>query len=84
MTSLPTCSTRRVAGSSPTVSGTAAKYGEPFISLFRRDEIEQLLVEHGFDSIGHFGAPEAAVRYFGGNDLGVPDVQRLVTAVLVG
>jgi methyltransferase (TIGR00027 family) len=66
------------------VSGTAAKYGEPFISLFRRDEIEQLLVEHGFDSVAHFGAPEAVRRYFGGKDVDVPDVQRLVTAVLAG
>jgi methyltransferase (TIGR00027 family) len=66
------------------VSGTAAKYGEPFISLFRRDEIEQLLVGHGFDSVVHFGAEEAEVRYFGGKDVGVPDVQRLVTAVVAG
>jgi methyltransferase (TIGR00027 family) len=66
------------------VSGTAAKYGEPFISLFRRDEIEQLLVGHGFDSVAHFGAEEAAVRYFGGKDVGVPDVQRLVTVVVAG
>jgi methyltransferase (TIGR00027 family) len=64
------------------VSGTAAKYGEPFVSLFRRDEIERLLVEHGFDSVTHFGAEEAVRRYFGGTDVGVPDVQRLVTAVV--
>ncbi|MCA1645158.1 MAG: class I SAM-dependent methyltransferase [Chloroflexi bacterium] len=66
------------------VSGTAAKYGEPFISLFRRDEVEELLVEHGFDGVAHFGAEEAVVRYFGGQDVGVPDVQRLVTAVVAG
>ncbi|MGI8563396.1 MAG: class I SAM-dependent methyltransferase [Candidatus Dormibacter sp.] len=66
------------------VSGTAAKYGEPFISLFRRDQIEQLLVEHGFDSVVHFGAEEAVSRYFGGKDVGVPDVQRLVTAAVAG
>jgi methyltransferase (TIGR00027 family) len=64
------------------VSGTAAKYGEPFVSLFRRDEIERLLVEHGFDSVAHFGAEEAVLRYFGGTDVGMPDVQRLVTAVV--
>jgi methyltransferase (TIGR00027 family) len=66
------------------VSGAAAKYGEPFISLFQRDEIEQLLVAHGFDSVAHFGSEEAVVRYFGGKDVDVPDVQRLVTAVLAG
>ena len=64
------------------VSGTAAKYGEPFVSLFRRDEIERLLVEHGFDSGTDFGAEEAVRRYFGGTVVGMPDLQRLVTAVV--
>jgi O-methyltransferase involved in polyketide biosynthesis len=64
------------------VSGTAARIGEPFISLFRRDEMERLLREHGFDSVGHFGAPDAALRYFGGTGMGMPDVQRLVTAIV--
>jgi O-methyltransferase involved in polyketide biosynthesis len=64
------------------VSGTAAKYGEPFVSLLRRDEIEQLLVEHGFESVTHLGAQEAVHRYFGDTDVGMPDVQRLVTAVI--
>lgn len=64
------------------VSGTAAREGEPFITLLRQDEVDQLLVAHGFDSVAHFGAEEAVVGYFGGNDVGVPDVQRLVTAVI--
>ena len=64
------------------VSATAAKYGEPFVSLFRWDEIERLLIEHGFDGVTHFGAKEAASRYFGGTDVGMADVQRLVTAVV--
>lgn len=64
------------------VSGTAARYGEPFVSLFRRNEMERLLVEHGFDSVTHFGAKDAVQRYFGGTDVGMPDVQRLVTAVV--
>ncbi len=64
------------------VSGTAANYGEPFVSLFRRDEIERLLVEHGFHSVTHFGAEEASRRYFGATDVGIPDVQRLVMAVV--
>jgi hypothetical protein len=41
-----------------------------------------LLVEHGFDSVAHFGAEEAARHYFGGADVGLPNVQRLVTAVV--
>jgi hypothetical protein len=63
---------------------TAAKYGEPFVSLFRRDEMEGLLVEHGFDSIAHFGAEDAVRNYFRGTDVRIPDVQRLVTAVVAG
>lgn len=53
--------------------------GEPFVSLFPRDEIEPLLVEHGFDGIAHFGRDDAARRYFGGSEVGMPGVQRLVT-----
>jgi len=64
------------------VRGTVARMGKPFISLFRRDEMERLLLEHGFDSVGHFGAPDATLRYFGGTGMGMPDVQRLVTAVV--
>ena len=64
------------------VSAAAARMGEPFISLFRRDEMEQLLREHGFDSVGHFGAPDATLGYSGGTTMGIPDVQRLVTAVV--
>ena len=66
------------------VSSTAAKYGEPFVSLFRRDEMEGLLVEHGFDSVVHFGAEDAVRDYFLGTDVRIPDVQRLVTAVVAG
>jgi len=44
--------------------------------------MERLLVEHGFDSVTQFGAEEAVRRYFGGTDVGMPDVQRLVTAVV--
>jgi O-methyltransferase involved in polyketide biosynthesis len=64
------------------VSGTAARFGEPFLSLLRRDEIERMLVHHGFSSVTHFGVGGAVRRYFGGVDLGMPDVQRLATAVV--
>jgi methyltransferase (TIGR00027 family) len=64
------------------VSGIAEKFGEPFVSLFRRDEMERLLVGHGFDAVTHFGAEDAVRRYFGGRDAGMPDVQRLATAAV--
>ena len=64
------------------VSGTAARMGEPFIRLFRRDEMERLLRDHGFDSVGHFGTPDATLDHFDGTAMGIPDVQRLVTAVV--
>jgi O-methyltransferase involved in polyketide biosynthesis len=64
------------------VSGTAAKFGEPFLSLLRRDEIERMLVHHGFSGVTHFGVGDAIRRYYGGVDVGMPDVQRLATAVI--
>jgi methyltransferase (TIGR00027 family) len=64
------------------VSGTAAKFGEPFVSLFRQEEMEGVLVNHGFGSVTHFGADQAVRRYFGGTDVGLPNVQRLITAVV--
>jgi methyltransferase (TIGR00027 family) len=64
------------------VRGAAARMGERFISLFMRDEMGGLLLEQGFDRVGHFGAPDATRRYFGDTEMGMPDVQRLVTAVV--
>jgi methyltransferase (TIGR00027 family) len=64
------------------VSGTAAQLGEPFISPLRRDEVERLLAEHGFTAVTHFGTPDATRDYFAGVDIGMPDVQRLATAVV--
>ena len=46
--------------------------------------MEGLLVEHGFDSVVHFGAEDAVRDYFLGTDVRIPDVQRLVTAVVAG
>ena len=64
------------------MSGTAAELGEPFISLLRREEVEWLLTGHGFDGVAYFGTPDAARDYFSGSDVGMPDVQRLATAVV--
>jgi methyltransferase (TIGR00027 family) len=62
------------------VSGTAAQLGEPFISLLRSEEVERLLIDHGFDAVTHFGTPDAAKDYFPGSEIDMPDVQRLATA----
>jgi len=59
------------------VSGTAAKYGEPSTSVLRRDEIGQLLVEHGLVSVADFGADGAVARYFGDKHVDVLNVQRM-------
>jgi methyltransferase (TIGR00027 family) len=64
------------------VRGTAAQLGEPFVTLLRRDEVERLLIGHGFDAVGHFGAPDATRDYFSDAGVGIPDVQRLATAVV--
>ena len=45
----------------------AAGFGEPFVTLFTRDEIDALLREHGFDEMEHVGRDEARARYFGGH-----------------
>lgn len=64
------------------VSGTAASLGEPWISLFRQEEIDQILEQHGFGNITHFGAADAAREYFGGKDRGMPGIQSLAVAIL--
>ncbi|MHB8489091.1 MAG: class I SAM-dependent methyltransferase [Candidatus Dormibacteria bacterium] len=64
------------------VRRTAATLGEPFISLFTRDEIERLLLSHGFNQVTHFGADDAQGRYFCARDMRMPDVQRLATALV--
>jgi methyltransferase (TIGR00027 family) len=64
------------------ISRTAAGFGEPFVSLFRREEIDRLLAQHGFGSVTHSGAAEAARDYFGGEDMGMPGVQHLAVATL--
>jgi methyltransferase (TIGR00027 family) len=66
------------------VSTTAAQLGEPFVSLLRRDEVERLLLEHGFNSVTHFSTGDAERDYFRGADVGMPDVQRLATALAAG
>jgi methyltransferase (TIGR00027 family) len=58
-----------------------ADLGEPMISLFTPDQIEQLLREHGFDEIIHFGPDEAAAKYFHpSSNVWFAGIQRLIAA----
>lgn len=57
--------------------------GEPFISLFEPDGIEQLLRQPGFDEIVPFGPDEAIRTYFAGrDDVRFGGAQRLVVATV--
>jgi methyltransferase (TIGR00027 family) len=61
----------------------AAGFGEPFVTLFTRDEIDALLREHGFDEMEHIGRDEARARYFGGRqDVEIAGAQALVSAMV--
>ena len=63
----------------------AKQFGEPFVSLFTRDEIERLLRRHSFDDITHFGPQEARVAWFGGaSDVAIAGAQRLIAATVAG
>lgn len=64
-------------------SGIATDLGEPFVSLFVRDEIEDLLRRHGFDEIVHVGPQQALDTYFNGrHDLAIAGAQRLAVATV--
>jgi hypothetical protein len=41
-----------------------------------------MLAEHDFGDVAHFGADDAQRRYFGQANMGMPDVQRLVTGTV--
>jgi methyltransferase (TIGR00027 family) len=59
----------------------AAYVGEPFVSLFRPDEIEDVLRHHGYTDIEHFGPDEAVAAYFAGrHDVRFGGAQRIVAA----
>jgi len=61
----------------------ATDLGEPFITLFRPAEIEQLLDAHGFADITQFGADEARAAYFQGRaDVQITGAQRLVAVTV--
>lgn len=61
----------------------AAGFGEPFVTLFTREEIDAVLHEHGFDQMEHTGRDQARARYFGGRqDVEIAGAQALVSATV--
>ena len=65
------------------IAGIAGEMGEPIITRFEPDEIEQLLRDRGFDQIEHFGPDEAVRTYFAGrDDVRFGGAQRLVVATV--
>ena len=57
--------------------------GEPFVSLFRPEQIEALLEETGYGDIQHFGPDEALATYFPGRtDVKMAGAQRLITGTI--
>jgi methyltransferase (TIGR00027 family) len=61
----------------------AAGFGEPFVTLFTRGEIDALLRVHGFDEMEHIGRDEARSRYFGAHqDVEIAGAQTLVSAMV--
>jgi methyltransferase (TIGR00027 family) len=81
---LPREALRGMAESADAVlRGIVTEMGEPFVSLFHPNEIEELLREHGFDEVVHLGPEEARSTYFAGrDDVRFAGAQRLVAATL--
>lgn len=64
-------------------SAIAAEMGEPFVSLLLPEEIEELLCNHGFAEIAHFGPDEARTAYLRDRaDVEIAGAQRLLTATV--
>jgi methyltransferase (TIGR00027 family) len=67
-----------------TFAGIASEMGEPFVSLFLPQEIEELLGRQRFGDIVHFGSQEARALYFDGRaDVEIAGAQRLVVAAVL-
>jgi len=66
-----------------TFQANATEMGEPSVSLFVPDEIEDLLRKHGFDDIVHFGPEEARAAWFSAPvDVAIAGAQRLIAATV--
>jgi methyltransferase (TIGR00027 family) len=63
------------------MSGITTTMGEPFVSLYEPQQIEQLLRDHGYTDIEHFGPDEARATYLPGrDDVHFGGAQRLIAA----
>ena len=61
-----------------TAAARAAEHGEPWVSYFDSNEIEDLLRKSGFSSVGFLSPEDAAERYYKGRtDLPAPKETRL-------
>ena len=59
----------------------AAERGEPFLSLFRPDEFDRLLLRSGFRRVEHFGPHELVQRYLANRpDAQLTGIELLATA----
>lgn len=59
----------------------AAERGEPFVSLFRPDDLEELLRRSGFSHVDHVGPAELVDRYLAERrDAQLTGIERLATA----
>jgi methyltransferase (TIGR00027 family) len=66
-----------------TIQRFASETGETFLSLFTPEEMEKLLIEHGYGEIKHFGPEEAVRTYFAGrSDVRFGGAQRLICATV--
>lgn len=61
----------------------ASGFGEPFVTFFTRDEIDDVLLTSGFHQMEHVGREEARVRYYNGNStVEIAGAQASVSAVV--
>jgi methyltransferase (TIGR00027 family) len=68
-----------------TMRAIVSGLGEPMISLFTPDEIEELLRELGYNEVTHFGPDEAHSRYFAErDDVQFAGAQRMIIATVAG
>jgi methyltransferase (TIGR00027 family) len=66
-----------------TMRAIVSELGEPMISLFRPDEIEELVRGLGFDEVTHFGPDEVHTRYFAErDDVRFAGAQRMIIATV--
>jgi methyltransferase (TIGR00027 family) len=66
-----------------TLAGLIGEEGEPFISVFTPDEIEDLMRSLSYVSIEHFGGDDAVRAYLSGRkDVRIANAQRILSATV--